>query len=230
MLTDLLPRPDRAFTSSSWTLRFSWGHSRATCGLATVLATSLWMNPSTPLASDPEAPCSSVPTWDRPSLVRSALIWSASACTLSRLVIWVAILSVSARWTAGSWMSGSMLATKRSVSETWLAVHTATTDSGANMHPKTMRTMATGVRQLNRRPVADRPVCGSGWPVSSCGAGVSVVMDFPRLSRTAELLASDDVPSVHHRARPAASPRWDEPSRRHRPHPGGGVRREFMPS
>src|SRR5215469_12455714 len=157
----------------------------------------------------------------------------------------------------GSWMSGSMLATNRSVLETWLAVHIATTDSGANTHPKTMRTMATGVRQLNRRPAA-RSVWRSGWrspvrpapgrsaasissvpgsppagsagssplPASrpeaslSCGAGVSVVMDFPRLVRAAGLLASDDVTSVHHRAWLATSPRRDELSRRYRSPPG----------
>src|SRR5215469_8750252 len=228
-LTLLPPRPDSAFTSSSWTVRFSWGHSRATRGPATTLATWLWMNPSTPLASDPDAPCSSVATRDRPSLVSSPLTWSARACTLSWLVISVVILSVRKRWMAGSWMSGSMLATKRSVLETWLAVHTATTDSGANTHPKTMRTTATGVRQLNRRPGADRPVGPSGWPVSSRGAGASVVMVFPPLWRT----AGRSPRTMCHQC--ITAPGW--------PHPPGGmsyhaaighvqrqVHGEFMPS
>jgi len=70
--------------------------------------------------------------------------------------------------------------------------------------------MATGVRQLNRRLGADLPVCSSVPPISSCGAGVSVVIGLPRLLRTVGLLASDDVLSVHHHAWLATSPRRDE--------------------
>ena len=48
-----------------------------------------------------------------------------------------------------------MFAMYRLVSETWLAVHTATTDTGASTQPITMSTAATGVRQEKR--------CRRGW-------------------------------------------------------------------
>ena len=86
-------------------------------------------------------------------------------------MIAVLTLSVSAFWTAGSWISGSMLAMYRPVSETWLAVHTAITETGARMQPITIRTVATGPRQpgrRRRRAPAGRPLtfpllAAAGW-------------------------------------------------------------------
>src|SRR6266496_1153267 len=52
---------------------------------------------------------------------------------------------------AASLISGSTLATYVLVSATWLAVHTATTDTGARTQPTTISSAATGVRQPRRR-------------------------------------------------------------------------------
>ena len=51
---------------------------------------------------------------------------------------------------AGSLISGATLATYRLVSETWFAVHTPSTETGARIQPRMISSEATGVRQLTR--------------------------------------------------------------------------------
>ena len=85
-------------------------HNWETCGLATILATWVWMNPLTALASCPEKLFSSAPTRVSPRCVSAFAASVVSPCTLSREVTSVVTRSVSAFWMAGSWMSGSMLA------------------------------------------------------------------------------------------------------------------------
>jgi hypothetical protein len=102
MVMDPLPWPDKAFTTSAWALRFTRTHKFATCGLATILATWVWIKPSTAPASDPEKVCSRVPTRVRPLLFSAAAAWLVRACTSMRALISFVILSVSALWTAGS--------------------------------------------------------------------------------------------------------------------------------
>ena len=111
IVIDPLPCPDRALTTCAWALRFTCTHKLATCGLATILATWVWMKPPTAPASDPEKVCSSVPTRVRPLLFSAAAAWLVSACTWIRELISSVILSVSALWTAGSWMSGATFST-----------------------------------------------------------------------------------------------------------------------
>jgi hypothetical protein len=71
--------------------------------------------------------------------------------TSIRETISLVSLSVRAFWIAGSLISGATLATYVLVSDTWFAVHTASTETGARTHPATISSAATGVRQLNRR-------------------------------------------------------------------------------
>ncbi len=83
----------------------------ATCGLATILPTWVWMKPPTAPASEPEKVCSNVPTRGSPLLFSVAAAWLVRACTWIWALISFVILSVSALWTAGSWMSGATFCT-----------------------------------------------------------------------------------------------------------------------
>src|SRR5215831_16832617 len=159
IVTAPLPCPDSALTSWAWTARLTWTHKLATCGLAMILATWVWTNPFTELAIWSEKLFSSEPILVSPLCVSSVAAWVVSPFTLSRVVIWRVMSSVIARWMEGSWISGATLATYRSVLDTWLAVHTATTDSGARMQPMTMSTTATGARH----PLCLRRAGAAGW-------------------------------------------------------------------
>ena len=53
-------------------------------------------------------------------------------------------LPVWAFWIAGSLISGATLATYVLVSDTWFAVHTARTETGARTHPAAISSAATG--------------------------------------------------------------------------------------
>ena len=109
------------------------------------------MKPYIALASEPENVCSSVATRGKPLLFSVSAAWLVSDWMGSRASIWALILSVSALCTAGWWISGVTFSTYRLVFETWLAVHTASTEIGARMQPSTMSTVATGARQPTRR-------------------------------------------------------------------------------
>ena len=97
IVTAPLPCPDRAFTSWACTAVLTCTHNRATCGLATILATWVWMKPYTALASCPEKLFSSAPTRGSPRCVSAPAACVASPFTLSRVVIWRVMSSVSAR-------------------------------------------------------------------------------------------------------------------------------------
>ena len=111
IVMDVLPWPDSALTSWACTLWLTWTHRLAICGLATILATWVWMNPPTAPASEPENVCSRVPTRVRPLLDSRSAAWLVSAWTWICALISLLILSVSAAWTAGSWMSGVTFST-----------------------------------------------------------------------------------------------------------------------
>src|SRR5215469_298866 len=143
--------PDSTVTIWVCNDRLAWVHSRAALGLATNLPIWLWMNPFTPLAIDPEVASSRFPARVAPCLSSAAAAWLTSACTSSREVIAVDSRSVTACCTDGSLMSGCTFATYRSVLDTWLAVHTPSTDSGASRHPRRISKVATGARHPNCR-------------------------------------------------------------------------------
>ena len=147
----VVPRPDRALTRVWCATVLTWIQVCANRGPDTILCTVLWMYPVTALVIDGPNDCSS----RRPGSVPCpAVAWRLARSPRSRcrwVVIAVVTLSVSAFCTAGSWISGSILAMYRLVSETWLALHTATTEIGARMQPTTISTVATGPRQPGRR-------------------------------------------------------------------------------
>ena len=137
---------------SWWATRTAWSHADANCGLATRAATLSRTNSLTAVASVGVRPCIRWASSGRKPWAASASIASfASPWTSTCWKTVVVIRLVSASCTEGSAASGRTVSTNRSVSDTWLWVHTATSDTGTNTQPSTSSTTAMTDRQRMRR-------------------------------------------------------------------------------
>ena len=200
----VVPRPDSALTRVWCATVLTWTQAWANRGPVTILCTVLWMYPSTALVIDGPNDFSSPPSRVRPLSCSSVAACPVTPVTLRWLVIAVLTLSVSAFWTAGSWISGSMLAMYRPVSETWLAVHTAITETGARMQPTTIRTVATGPRQPGRRRRRWRRLRG-WWLLALLGGRTFLLRLLRRAGDRIPGYAGRRVIAVRHGLPPAAS-------------------------
>src|SRR5215472_2878908 len=183
-VTELL-WPESALTIWACASVLPCTQSRLTAWLATILATVLWMNPLTAPAIDPEKLDSRPPSLGKPLADSCLAAWIARPCTLSLVVTAVVILSVSAPRTAGELISGETVCTYREVLETWFAVHTPSTETGARTQASVMSSADTGPCQLIRRRPA-RPPAPAARPRAGACASASLARSSAISARSSE--------------------------------------------